>query len=177
MKTKLCLICGIIFSMVSCEHHLYYVPDNFPKETFFSYLPYEQGQEVLFCNQIDTIRLTVYNVEKSYLRGERTCDCGVENALASVELLNDTMGCNIVCQSLDRTIFSISLYDQSKRISQEGGNEILLDEYSHRLNNQSDEIFNQFVEDIVMLNGAIVKQNIGLVSFMDKYGTEWTLME
>lgn len=177
MKTKIIYFLTAILGLCGCENNLYYVLDNFPKEAFFSYLPYEQGKEVLFHNQIDTIRLTIYDFNKSYLRGKRTCDCGIENAWASVVLLNDTMGCKIVCQCLDRNKFSISLYDQSKHISQEGGNEILLDEYSYSIDNPSDKIFNQFVEDVVMLNNAKIKQNIGLICFTDKYGTQWTLIE
>lgn len=177
MKTKIIYFLTVILGLCGCENNLYYVPDNFPKETFFSYLPYEQGQEVSFFNQTDTITLTVCNTYKIYSRGKRNCDCGVEMVHTSTMLSNDTIDLTISCMCSGRQDFSVQIEDWWAYHNVIGGGIIVLSEYKHHQKKLSDDIFNLFTEEIVLFGGAKVKQNIGLVCFTDKYGTQWTLIE
>lgn len=177
MKTKFLYILSIVLWMCSCENYPYYVPDNFPKETFFSYLPYEQGQELFYHNGSDTIKFVVSNVHKNYIRGERNCDCGIENAYSTATLLNNSMELVITCNCVDRSRFDIKLEDNWDYTNHTGNVE-LLGEYWYEQKKQSEDIFKYFVEEICLINNvAQVKQNIGLVYFIDKDGTQWSLVK
>ena len=76
-----------------------------------------------------------------------------------------------------RQDFSVQIEDWWAYHNVIGGGIIVLSEYKHHQKKLSDDIFNLFTEEIVLFGGAKVKQNIGLVCFTDKYGTQWTLIE
>ncbi len=182
MNLKSLYIFGGLICLCSCGNTFFL--DNFPKDKFFSYLPYEQGMSIHYFNGSDTLKLTVDLICHFYDRMEPDfgCyDCITESAYSIAKLENDTILLSISCSCTERTFFEMYLEEIHPYINPTSKDTILkettLAQYRFEQKRTSDDIFNQFTEEIVLFGGAKVKQNIGLVSFMDKYGTEWTLIE
>lgn len=182
MKKTIYFIC-LFIGLCSCSNIYNSFPDNFPKDKFFSYLPYEQEQSLVYFNGEDTLELTVNLNHHVYDRMEPNLgcfDCIMESAYSIVKLMNDTILLTISCSCTERTFFDIFLKERKLHIGSTCQDTILretvLDKYNYKQKKMSDDIFNQFTEEIVLFGGAKVKQNIGLVSFTDRNGTQWTLV-
>lgn len=177
MKKLRCFfaIAVTLMLMQSCES--YYVSDNFPKEKFFSYIPYVEGEVLHFSNGGDTIMLTAKVVQRSYLRGERRCDCGIETATSSVNFVNDAMDLWLTIACYDRQRFEINLWDELPQNSNLGSI-TQLGEYNYKMESVTDEIFNLFTEEVKLFaETASVKQQVGLMYFTDKNGVKWEIVE
>lgn len=184
MKNIVLLILGVVAWLCSCKPQngpstpSYYVPDNFPKDTFFSYLPYTKGQEVRFYNGVDTLKLKAEeNVFNFYDRATTDCkitswqDCIKEEIISGVRLVNDTMNLCIRLVCTERTYFDVWIENYYPDIN----HLTVFDQYKYEQKKLSDEIFEQFAEEIVLFGRSKVKQHVGLVCFVDKAGQKWEL--
>lgn len=101
----------------SCVH--YNAPDNFPKQKFFSYLPYKMGDTVSFVS--DSQKYVNYLVDiddQTYWRASDKMDCGkcIDEARREVRLslLGDTVrvsqiGLVISCSDRAKFVAEVSL--------------------------------------------------------------------
>ena len=145
----LLVIVGIGFS--SCDP--YYVPDNFPTKLLFSYLPYKEGDTLLYTNyKTDTMKLVVKEHDEEYFRGQRNnSDHIKENACVLTRLSNRNLNLTVSCACHERQ--GKYLYEQEE---------------------MSDIIFNRFVDEIKLSEDqATIKRNRGLVEFTDLKSVKW----
>ena len=181
MKTKLFFVVLVIATLSGCDKYL--VPDDFPKEEFYSYAPYQQNDVVRFISDGDTLTYIVSNVSENYFRYEKGYDCGKEHAskFISFSSLNsnkyDRLVFGVTCS--DREYFCINL------ISESMPRDIIAlykidffneDTWSKSFDNY--KIFKYFVDEIVLTQddkpAAKVKKGQGLLWFVDETGRTWT---
>lgn len=171
MKTKLFLLLFLLAGLCSCES--YYFDDNFPKDAFFSYIPYQEGNQLQFIHHLDTMHLTVKMVSQNYSRGQRNCDCIPEAASVTCNLVNDTTSIWYTVSCFNRSDFEIRIedrwdYENNKGQIKEVGY------YHHKQKRSPDEIFNCFTPEILLMaHSGRVKQHVGLLFFSDKNGFKW----
>ncbi|MBO4690915.1 MAG: hypothetical protein J5621_08600 [Paludibacteraceae bacterium] len=185
MKTRLFFAALCAVTLSSCN--LYYVPDDFPKEEFYSYAPYKKGDVIQFVNSNnDKLVFQIAEVQESYLRGKKGCKCGKEQIYKDVtfskEGVNEdgkeeTFVLSLSC--IDRNIFNVSLrsYAQSYELNAfyEAGNR---DEDIWARSFDNYKIFKSFADEIVLTQedkpAAKVKKGQGLLWFVDETGRTWT---
>ncbi len=170
---KITLLLILVLSMVlnSCENYPYYVPDNFPTQQIHSYLPYKEGDTLLYTNQqVDTMRLVVKKHDQVYLRGQRNNANNVkENAAVITKLQNNQLNLTVSCACYERQRFEAKLTHQPL-----GENVQLLGIYVYEQEEMSDLIFNQFVNEINLSEDqATIKRNRGLIYFTDLQNVKW----
>ena len=163
----LLVIVGIGFS--SCDP--YYVPDNFPTKLLFSYLPYKEGDTLLYTNyKTDTMKLVVKEHDEEYIRGQRNnSDHIMENACVIARLTSRNLNLTVSCACRERKIFEAKLTHQPQ-----GSNIQLLGTYLYEQDEMSDLIFNRFVNEINLSEDqATIVRNKGLASFTDLKSVKW----
>lgn len=166
----LCLAIGLI----SCEERFFF-PDNFPQKHFYSYLPYKKGDTLLYTNHLaDTMRIEVKKIDSLYLRGQRNnSDHTKEHAAIIANLRNKELNLTVACACYDRQTFEVKLSNQPA-----SSNIQVLGSYVYALEEMSDLIFNQFVDDITLSEGkASIQRKRGLMLFTDPKGVEWTYID
>ena len=163
----LLVIVGIGFS--SCDP--YYVPDNFPTKLLFSYLPYKEGDTLLYTNyKIDTMKLVVKEHDEEYFRGQRNnSDHIKENACVLTRLSNRNLNLTVSCACHERQVFEAKLTHQAQ-----GNNIQVLGKYLYEQEEMSDIIFNRFVDEIKLSEDqATIQRNRGLLNFTDLESVKW----
>ncbi|MBO5817605.1 MAG: hypothetical protein J6R26_06665 [Paludibacteraceae bacterium] len=161
----------LFLALVGCENYLFYFPDNFPQERLYSYLPYSEGDTLLYANhKADTMRLVIKSHYKDYLRAQRhNGDHVMENGSVITELTNSKLHLTVSCACLNRQRFEAKLTNQKK-----GYNPQVLGLYIYEQEEMSDYIFNQFVNELSLSEGqAMIKRNRGLVMFTDLNSVRW----
>ncbi len=172
MKAKNLLLAVITIAFIGCDKYL--VPDNFPKEDFYSYAPYQVGDTVRFAAEgaDSTLTFIVEGVYKDYYRGEKHCKCGKEGAYQDI-YFNQGLRLSVYC--IDRAKFSVSLHTphtiDASYIVDYSDEDIWAESYDET------KIFKSFVDEITLLQddnpAALVKKSQGIVWFIDSNGTTW----
>ena len=181
MKTRIILLAFLFAMLCSCD--MYLVPDDFPKEEFYSYAPYQQNDVVRFISDGDTLTYIVSNVSEEYNRGRKDCDCGKESASKDVCLSrinskeNEELRFWIIC--LDRAMFSVYVQSESKPYNVSASYEIdFFNEDTWAKSFDNYKIFKYFVDEIILTQddkpAAKVKKGQGLLWFVDETGRTWT---
>ena len=170
MKKLVFLLLVIVgIGMSGCDP--YYVPDNFPTKLLFSYLPYQEGDTLLYTNyKTDTMKLVVREHEEEYFRGQRNnSDHIKENACVQTRLSNRNLNLTVSCACRERQIFEAKLTHQPQ-----GSNLQELGKYIYEQEEMSYLIFNQFVSEIKLSEDqATIVRNKGLVEFTDLKSVKW----
>ena len=179
MKNKLYLLA--LAAIVICGCDAYLVPDDFPKEEFYSYAPYQLGQTVRFVSNEDTLYYTVSGISEDYDRRTKKCDCGKEHVSKYVTFSqpdserNEDWILSVNCT--DRAIFSVSIYSyeaQSPFATYEVnyGNENI---WSRSFDNS--KIFKSFADEIILTQednpSAKLKKGEGVLWFVEATGRTW----
>ncbi|MCR5049771.1 MAG: hypothetical protein K6A36_01655 [Paludibacteraceae bacterium] len=181
MKTKLYFMTLFVICVCGCD--MYLVPDDFPKEEFYSYAPYQQNEVVRFISAGDTMTYVVSNVSENYNRGRKDCDCGKENADKDVCFSsinsngNDGLRFCITC--IDRAMFSVYVQSESKPYNVNASYRIdFFDEDTWSKSYDNYKIFKYFVDEIILSQDdkptAKIKKGKGLLWFVDAEGRTWT---
>ena len=76
MKTKLYFMTLLVICVCSCS---YYVPDDFPKAEFYSYVPYEKNQVIYFTSDGTSECYVVSDIYENYIRGSLNRKSGKES--------------------------------------------------------------------------------------------------
>lgn len=164
------LLC-VLFGLSACENYPFYVPDNFPLEAIYSYLPYGEKDTLLYTNhRNDTMRLLVYQQDSIYVRGRRNNhDHTKELASIVSKLTSPKLDITVSCACYERTTF------ESKIIHHiQGHNPQILHEYLYQQEEMSDMIFHQFTPELSLSEGqAIIQRGKGLTSFVDPNSVTW----
>ena len=163
----LLVIVGIGFS--GCDP--FYVPDNFPTKLIFSYLPYQEGDTLVYTNhKLDTMELIVREHEEEYFRGQRNnSDHIKENACVQTRLSNRNLNLTVSCACRERQIFEAKLTNQPL-----GSPLQVLGKYVYEQDEMSDLIFNKFVSEIKLSEDqATIQRNRGLLNFTDLESVKW----
>lgn len=164
------LLC-VLFGVSACENYPFYVPDNFPIDDIYSYLPYSAKDTLLYVNHNnDTMRLLVEQHDSVYVRGQRNNDYSTKE-LASVvsKLTNPSWYITVSCACYDRTTFEAKIMHHTQ-----GYNPKILHEYLYQQDEMSDMIFQQFVPKLSLSDGkAIILRDKGLTYFVDPQSVAW----
>lgn len=170
-KILFILILGLGLALSSCENYPFYVPDNFPQDRIYSYLPYKKGDTLLYANaSADTMRLEVKKIDSLYLRARRNnSDHIIEHAAIVANLRNTKWNLSVSCACYERQTFEAKVTNQPIN-----SNIQVLGQYVYELEEMSDLIFNQFVNEIQLSDEmATIKRNRGLTLFTDPNGVRW----
>ncbi|MCR5050852.1 MAG: hypothetical protein K6A36_07195 [Paludibacteraceae bacterium] len=172
MKTKSYLIVLLAIVLNGCDPYL--VPDNFPREEFYSYAPYELNDVVRLVNGSDTIEYVVVAMSEDYNRGRKDCDCGEEMVNKHVQFGTETEKIDLWIDCIDRKIFEMNMQSGSSNI--DARYEVRI---SDKASSKDDSrIFREFADEIVLQqNGqevAKVQKGKGLLWFVDADGRKWT---
>lgn len=179
MKTKNLLLAVITIAFIGCDKYL--VPDNFPKEDFYSYAPYQVGDTVHFAAEgaDSTLTFIVEGVYNEYYRGERNCKCGKENAYQEIKF---SQGLFLLITCSDRAKFRVSLYteynpnidiDASYNVNYSKDEDIWAESYDET------KIFKHFTEELTLYQSdepaAKIKKKEGILWFTTSDGTTWNV--
>lgn len=169
------------FGVVLCSCDQYLVPDDFPKEEFYSYAPYHLSDTVSFIAEDGaTCIFVVSEVTEYYHRGERNCKCGkesVEKYVALSDSESKELKYEFMLSCTDRALFNICLWANASQAYQALYTVDYPDEDIWAKSFDNTKIFKDFLDEITLSqNGkpaALIKKNTGIVCFVDSQGNKW----
>ena len=176
MKSRV-LIFTLLIVLSGCTNR-YFVPDDFPKEDFFSYIPYLQGDVLKFASTDNAIKqFTITALDNHYVRGNKNCDCGKETVSKYAILSNDKEELELWICCTDRAIFEVSLKSNISNSldAKYETNYTSEDIWSKSYDNT--KIFDDFTDNIILSQSgkamAQIAKNEGIVCFSDTDGETW----